>query len=280
MKKIRKKVLLTVKAYPLPSRSYGELVCTAGVDEDGNWVRIYPVPLAFLNSEEFKKYTWIEIDLIKREKGKDFRPESHSPANLDLSDIEVVGVLGTGHEWAERRKYCLREVYTSLTKLWEDARPPRHKSLATFKPTAVLDLIWEEEEREWKQKWQEEWKQTNLFSFRDDDGTKVREMIKKVPYKFSYKIIDADGIESTMMIEDWEIGALYWNCLARAEGNESIALQKVKEKYLDDLAGTKDLHLFLGTTQRYHAMGAKNPFVIVGVFYPAKSDETQLGLSL
>jgi len=123
LKKIRKKVLLTVKAYPLPSRSYGELVCTAGVDEDGNWVRIYPVPLAFLNSEEFKKYTWIEIDLIKREKGKDFRPESHSPANLDLSDIEVVGVLGTGHEWAERRKYCLREVYTSLRKLWEDAKP-------------------------------------------------------------------------------------------------------------------------------------------------------------
>jgi hypothetical protein len=42
---VRKKVLLTVTTYPLPSRSYDELVCTAGILEDGSWIRIYPVPL-------------------------------------------------------------------------------------------------------------------------------------------------------------------------------------------------------------------------------------------
>lgn len=36
----REKILLTVTTYPLPSRSYDELVCTAGVREDGSWVRM------------------------------------------------------------------------------------------------------------------------------------------------------------------------------------------------------------------------------------------------
>ena len=47
----RKKVLLTVTTYPLPSRSYDELVCTAGILENGAWIRIYPVPLSFLRGQ-------------------------------------------------------------------------------------------------------------------------------------------------------------------------------------------------------------------------------------
>jgi len=43
-----KKVLITVTTYPLPSRSHDELVCTAGILETGEMIRIYPVPLSFL----------------------------------------------------------------------------------------------------------------------------------------------------------------------------------------------------------------------------------------
>lgn len=38
------RVLITVKTYPTLSKKYGETVCTAGLREDGSWVRIYPVP--------------------------------------------------------------------------------------------------------------------------------------------------------------------------------------------------------------------------------------------
>jgi len=70
----RKRVLITVKAYPLPSRSYDELVCTAGITEDSKWVRIYPVPFRFLRDEgQYSKYQWVEIDLEGRQ--DDFRPE-------------------------------------------------------------------------------------------------------------------------------------------------------------------------------------------------------------
>ena len=70
-----------------------------------------------------------------------------------------------------------------------------------------------------------------------------------------------------MMIEDWEIGQLYWNCLTSHEGNESKAVEDVKKKYFDDFAKTKDLHLFLGTSQLHHLTG-KNPFMIIGTFHP------------
>jgi len=68
----RTKVLITVVTYPLPSRSYDELICTAGVLENGNWIRIYPVPMKFLfglrndGKMESFKYTWIELKYTQR----------------------------------------------------------------------------------------------------------------------------------------------------------------------------------------------------------------------
>lgn len=79
------------------------------------------------------------------------------------------------------------------------------------------------------------------------------------------------------MIEDWELGMLYWNCLEAAHGDEAIACQKVKEKYFDYMYKEKDLYFFLGTTQKYHNVGP-NPFIIIGTFYPPKEDKSQLTL--
>ena len=95
--------------------------------------------------------------------------------------------------------------------------------------------------------------------------------VAKLPYKFSYRFEDCKGRQSTMMIEDWEIGALYWNCLARGEGDEAKAVKMVRQKYMADFSKL-DVHLVLGTTKRYHGW-ATNPFVIIGVFYPPHSDQ-------
>jgi hypothetical protein len=69
------------------------------------------------------------------------------------------------------------------------------------------------------------------------------------------------------MIEDWEIGQLYWNCFEKHNGNEEKAIADVKKKYFDDFAKTKDLHFFLGTTQLHHYVSL-NPFIIIGTFHP------------
>ena len=62
------KVLITVKTYPAISNKYDELVCTAGFLEDGTWIRIYPVQFRKKTfGEQYKKYDWIEIDLVKNQ---------------------------------------------------------------------------------------------------------------------------------------------------------------------------------------------------------------------
>ncbi|HHP7241401.1 MAG TPA: hypothetical protein ACFCUD_06995 [Cyclobacteriaceae bacterium] len=78
------------------------------------------------------------------------------------------------------------------------------------------------------------------------------------------------------MIEDCGIGALYWKRMKAADGDEKVALEKVKEQYFDNFTKTKDIHLFLGTTSEGHRRRWTNPFVITGVFY--LKIETQLGL--
>ncbi len=274
----RKKVLLTVTTYPLPSRSYDELVCTAGVLEDGTWIRIYPVPLSFLvdlkkgGKVNNVKYNWIEIDLKKR--SDDFRPESYSPENYDFRDLKLLGRIDTQFNWRHRKEYCLSNVYTNINSLIADSKNPKNTSLATFKPTKILDFQVVEDDRDWKPVWKEIRNQLDLFA--NEGNSEPSKMIPKVPYKFYYKFRDSEGKEPRLMIEDWEIGALYWKCLRSTNGDEKTALEKVRNKYFDDFAKTKDIYLFLGTTSEGHRRRWTNPFVIIGVFYP--KIETQFDL--
>src|ERR1035437_335735 len=82
-------------------------------------------------------------------------------------------------------------------------------------------------------------------SFRGSEPRRFQ-IMPKLPYKFSYRFKDDAGVESKLMIEDWEVGQLYWSC-EKHYGNDQ-AVKKVRQKYMDDFVKTKDLYLFLGTT--------------------------------
>ncbi len=266
------KVLITVKTYPAISKKYEELVCTAGFREDGSWIRIYPVQFRKRSyQEQYSKYEWIELDLVKNT--SDARPESYRPVSHD-TPIEVIGKIDAdGDTWAVRRKYVLNKIYTNLTKLIEEAKDKDVcTSLAVFKPTKIIDFIWEEVEREWSEDKLAQFQQLNLFQNVDD---KKFEVVKKLPYKFSFIYQDDEGKQSKTMIEDWETGELYWNCLKRHDGNEDKACKDVRKKYFDDFSKTKDLYFFLGTSQVHHFTG-KNPFLIIGAFYPKHISQLKL----
>lgn len=271
------RVLITVTTYPLPSRSYDELVCTAGVLENGEWIRIYPMPLSFLRGLKKEgqviqtKYTWIELDLKRRV--DDFRPESFSPIDYEFKDLEVGDTINTTGNWHHRKKFCLKNVYTNIETLIKESKTPLNKSLATFKPAKIHRLIIEKDETEWKPIWLALQDQMDLFQ---DTSQKPEKAFPKVPYKFKYEFEDETGKIRRLMIEDWEIGQLYWNCLKSTNGNEEQALQKVREKYQDNFLKNNDIYLFLGTTKEWHMRRAKNPFVIIGVFYPKIERQTKL----
>ncbi|MCG9911912.1 MAG: hypothetical protein MH137_11480 [Flavobacteriales bacterium] len=268
------KVLITVKTYPTISSKYEELVCTAGFLENGTWIRIYPIQFRKKSyDQQYKKYDWIELDLVKND--SDFRTESYRPYSHD-SEIKILDHIGTENNWAERKKFVLGKIYYNLTELISEAHNKEIcTSLAVFKPAKILDFTIEEVEREWDKnkiaKLEAERQQFNLFKQPEDP----LEVVKKLPYKFSYVFEDNQGKKSKLMIEDWEIGQLYWNCYARHKGNERKAVQDVKNKYFEDFAKTKDLHLFLGTSQLHHYV-SHNPFMIIGTFHPKKEIQGKL----
>lgn len=276
------KVLITVKTYPNISSRYDELVCTAGFLEDGSMIRIYPIPFRKLDYErQYAKYQWVEMDLIKNT--SDFRPESYTFTDRLFQNIKPLEKLNTDNNWQERKNIVFKNgYYTNLTTLINEAKDPNNgKSLAVFKPTKVLDFVIATVSSEYDEKKIEkilnQRAQLSLFETYKDNGKDLFEVVKKLPYKFSYKFEDIEGREATLMIEDWEIGQLYWNCL-ETYGNEETALQKVTEKYRDDFINSKDLYFFMGTTQKWHNV-APNPFLIIGVFYPKYESQMKLQLS-
>lgn len=268
----RKRIYITVKTYPTISEKYAELVCTAGILEDGSWIRIYPMPFRLLRDEQqYPKYTWIEVEVEKNT--SDFRIESYRP---NLSSI-VTTPRPKKADWDNRRKIILQNgtVYTNMQTIIKKARSEK-MSLATFKPTKILDFTVEPDSRDWDPRklsaLQMQSQQLNLFKSSKEIEEEFR-VVQKIPFKFSYKFEDDSGKKSKLMIEDWEIGMLYLKCLARAKGNEDVAIEKVRQKYLLDFA-KKDVYFFLGTTLRNHNV-SKNPFIIIGVFYPPVSPQDE-----
>jgi len=267
------KILITVKTYPTLSEKYDELVCTAGFREDGTWIRIYPVPFRKLDYEnQYHKWQWIEMDVVKNT--SDFRLESFRPKDIE-KDIIIGEKIGTKNCWALRKHIVLKNVFTNMENLIEQSKRSGI-SLATLKPK-VIDFVWKECSREWDKKLLDTIRanqmQGDLFQ---EEKKKFFQVVKKLPYEFSYIFTTDDGKERQLMIEDWELGQLYWNCLKSANGDERTACQKVREKYFDEFTKKRDLYFFLGTTKRFHNI-APNPFIIIGAFYPPKFSE-QLSL--
>lgn len=272
----KEKVLIAVKTYPVISESYTELACTAGFREDGSWIRLYPVPFRLLEEgKRYEKYQWVEVDVARNT--RDQRPESHKVLNVDGMVLLNRVDTGKNRDWAERRRLILKrnKIYTNKKEIIRKAHA-NELSLVIFKPAKITGFVIEDAENpDWDpqklQTIQDKLKQGNFF---DEQNLADFQPVRKLPHKFSYRFLDDEGIESKLMIEDWEIGALYWHCLEAYGPVE--APKKVREKYMDEIAATKDLYLFLGTTREHHAKKAPNPFVIVGTFYPPH--ETQASL--
>lgn len=268
----KERVLIAVKTYPTLSQKYTELVCTAGFRPEGSWIRIYPSPFRFLtDSQRYKKYQWIELELAKNI--KDPRPESYSPVNID--DISLGKILGTENGWVSRKELIFgsNTIHTNLEIIIAGANANKF-SLAVFKPSKIEDFIVEKTESEWEiEKLDAARAALDQGSLFDESKNSDFKIMPKLPFRFKYRFVDDSGKVSNLMIEDWEIGQLYWNCLRGSTPRK--AADKVRDKYLDDFVNKKDLYLFLGTTRRWHGR-APNPYVIIGTFHPPIVPQLQL----
>ena len=142
------KILILAKTYPSLSEKYLETVCTAGVREDGSWIRVYPIKFRQMDEvKRYHKYQWISCKVYKPELKNDPRPESFHIEG----DIAIVGdVLSTRNSWDERRNAVIRrtKVYTNKKELIDSAND-FSSSLALFKPSRLEGPTVEDDEREW-----------------------------------------------------------------------------------------------------------------------------------
>ena len=257
------RVLITVKTFPIPSSKYDELVCTAGVNEDGDFIRLYPINFRDLPfSQQYKKYQWLEVDAVKHT-GRDSRKESYRP---DCDSIRLRGEpILSRDNWEQRARYVLAKRSQSMEELYAKQELDK-TSLGIFRPKEVADLIITPDEQDWKPGFKAALMQQRLWENRKAS----KEPPRKVPFKFQYKFRCDDprcGGKHQMMIEDWEVGALYWNCVDDGATAQE-ACDKVKRKFLSQIcAPERDTHFYVGTV-----LAHPKSWVIIGTFWPKKVD--------
>ena len=200
-----KRVLVTVKAYPQPSRAYRETVCVAGVTDEGKWIRLFPVTFRTLDEgSQFKMYTWVRVNAWKTP--SDPRPESF---HIESGSIQIESTVGTSNNWAERWNVLRPLVRPSLEALKAEQKVDK-TSLGLIKPREILELIIDTaEETKWSSSELEKLLRQDLFDL--DQQKRPLHLLEKIPFRFAYRFLcgDANCQGHNLSMISWEVMESY-----------------------------------------------------------------------
>jgi len=201
-------MLITVKTYPLSSTSNEELVCTAGVLEDGRWIRIYPIPFPITSQKKkFEKYEWIQVDLVRNT--SDFRPESYKPKS-DASQYR--SWLNRNRTWMGwEKKYILQEVFTSFDHLISLAKGEA-KIISYISTLRDCRFYHRRRYTHVERTMDCNYEQYDLFEIDKKGEGILRKIVDKLPYKYPIDFMRCETQPRTLMIEVGNWCALL-NCL-------------------------------------------------------------------
>ncbi len=255
------RVLILCKTYPSPSGKHVETSCVAGMENNGELIRLFPVPFRLVDDDrQFKKWQWIDVRIEKAR--NDHRPESHK-VFVDTIKCDH-RALSTKNGWAERKLQLGKLTLISSFSELEAKRQSFGATLGLLKPSKILELeIVPARNQDWtpqeKEKLIQDWRQEGFF-----DAADARKIttLRKVPFDFYYRYeCAAQGKTETHRhkIADWEAGALYWNC-RRRYGN--CWEEPFREKLGTQLPST-DLMFLMGTIHRF-----PDQWLIVSLIYP------------
>jgi hypothetical protein len=259
----RARILIRCKTYPSPSAKHAETSCVAGVDTEGNFIRLFPVPFRLVADEQqFKKWQWIEARIEPAK--ADYRNESHK---IWVDTIKCdPAPLSTSGDWRLRRQIIDRlPIFNSFTEL-DLARVSKGTTLGLLRPSRIIGLEitasanpdWTDEERRKLLQLQH---QGNLFEETDARSVKT---LRKVPFDFHYRYECAGpsgSVEIRHKISDWEAAALFWK-LKRTYGENWR--EPFRQKIGVDLP-SRDLIFLMGTVHRF-----PDQWLIVSLIYPPR----------
>ena len=106
-----KTALIIGRAYPEPSRRHIETVCTGAITEDGELLRLYPIPLPLRylqDSQRYKLWTWARFEIQKSQNDK--RKESF---RVREDSIKIISqVESKGEQFALLQKAIVKDRET------------------------------------------------------------------------------------------------------------------------------------------------------------------------
>ena len=249
----RKRILITIRTYPTPAQQGIEVSCTAGMTEDGKWIRLFPIPYRFLSEDKrFSKYQWIEASVTK---ASDYRRESY---HVDIDSIEIVSdTLPTKSKWKERKQLLAPLLSDSLCSVQAMRDKDKHPTLGFFKPQEITGFDMQPVDPNWTESELGKLRQLSLFQ-----NAPAAELVK-IPFNFRYRFTCDEAICSghDMSCHDWELGQSYrrW----RRDYGEDEWEEKFREQFEGNMMHKNDTHFFVGTLRAH-----PGTWIIVGLFYP------------
>lgn len=231
---VEDEAFILVKAAPRHSRTYGETVCCAGIDRNGNWVRLYPVSFRLLeDAQRFKRWDRIRYRWSNPRAVQDVRKESR---RLDPHSVEILGHLRV----QDQRRLVARCAVDSL-----DREAAAGRSLALLKVEVLefwADRLSSAELLERDRVLAELRDRTDLFA---PAASLVPR--RSCPFAFKYRYRDADR-ERTGTCQDWETEQTFFARL-RDTGSEQAALSWVLNMFGEQYP-ERGMALAMGTHRR------------------------------
>lgn len=261
------RILILAKTYPSPSARYFETSCVAGITQDGQMRRLFPVPFRMLNDhQQFQKWQWIDVRVDKAR--IDHRQESY---RVSVDTVECGERIGTAHGWAERQMWLQRAPHCQHVE-----EIPQDISLALLRPGKLLRLeITPARHKDWTPEEQEKLMRAHLqASLFEDPADAQRDVatLRKLPFDFYYHY-ECDTSQGRCVdkhkIVDWEVGALFWNCWRT--GGEKGWEQRFRDK-LETEFQARDMVFLMGNIHRF-----RHQWLIISLIYPPKADAVRQG---
>lgn len=241
------KLLILCKTEPTVSNKYQELVCVAGITEDGKFRRIYPVPWEtfFSDSENrFKKKQWIEYELREENPSGDNRPESRKIVN-DSIEVKKRATYREIRDLLDQKLNTLEEL---------NEKHQNEVSIGVVRPEEIINVYADDNPSH--EKAEDMKKQQTLTG-----NNAVRIDVNDVQYHFEFKCSGKCN-EHDMLCEDWEVSELHRNLIQDYE--QDTTEEKVIEKLRKVIEEKPDTYFLVGT---HHQHGT---YMIISLIYPTK----------
>jgi hypothetical protein len=215
----KSRVTILVKASPQPSKAHNETVCCAGIDDTGNWRRLFPVRFRQLSDDQsFKRWSNVAFDWR--------RPKSDTRLESCRVHEESIKIVGSVTSKSEQSAIVDRVIVASEKKAIENGA-----SLALIRPTDVkFKSVRRSKSEIVAAKTSFETKAAQA-SFLD----KELAAYEPCPFKFTISYKDEGGPHNKICA-DWETAAAFFMLSKKYEENE--VLRHLEKTYTEDYPKT------------------------------------------